>query len=64
MKINEEELKLIIRDLISNRDNDDIREFNEKLYANVDYTLCFKHCMFPKNPEELNRWYNWYNCYR
>lgn len=41
MKINKEEVKRIIDDLILNRDSE-IKEFNEKLYSNIDYTEFLK----------------------
>lgn len=63
MKVNKEEVKRIIEDLILNRDSE-IREFNEKLYSNKDYTEILKRWhWFDGGVSEMYEYANWWKSY-
>ena len=62
MKVNKEEVRRIIEDLILNRDSE-IREFNEKLYSNKDYTEILKCWHWFDGVSKMYEYANWWKSY-
>jgi hypothetical protein len=63
MKINIEELKVIIDDLTINRD-EEIKLFNKMLYSTVDYTEFLKHYDWYRNINNAYKWTDLWTCLR